>query len=245
MSDPIALAATLAERLPTADLGALSNAAAGGPQQLRALRAVVTSNVLRHACDQVIACLDSHTGAYVAGALAGAAAATTRLRDSQQIDIVWTQPYTSVTTSRLTANTVISLIGEATEEIWLVSYAVRPEPDIERALHAAVDRGVDITLVLERYADNSAYSYRGEVFPTVRATRLAWPANRRRTGYTSMHAKILLVDSRIALVGSANLTSAAMESNLECGILLRGGPHPIAIRTHLRALRAQGDLVVV
>jgi cardiolipin synthase A/B len=243
MSDPIALAANLAEQLPTTDLRRLSDAAAGGPQQVRAFRASVPSNVLRHACDQLIACLDAHADAYVAGALAAAAAITAKTRDAQQIDVVWTQPYSSVTTSRLTANTIISLIGEAQEEIWLVSYAVRPEWDIERALSAAAARNVEITLLLERHEDNDAYSSRGEPFASVQATRLAWPANRRRTGYTSMHAKILLVDGRIALVGSANLTSAAMEANLECGILLRGGPHPTEIRTHLRALCTYGDLV--
>lgn len=245
MSDPITLAATLAEQLPTADLRRLSDATAGGLQQVRALRASVPSNVLRHACDQLIACLDTHADAYVAGALAAAAAITAKARDTQHVDVVWTEPYSTVTTSRLTANTVISLIGEAREEIWLVSYAARPERDIEHALNTAVARHVEITLLLERHEDNDTYSSQAEPFASVQATRLAWPANRRRTGYTSMHAKILLVDGRIALVGSANLTSAAMEANLECGILLRGGPHPTAIRTHLRALRNRGDLVRV
>lgn len=245
MSDPIELAATLSEQLPTSDLLRLSDAATSGPQQVRALRVSVPSNVLRHACDLIIACLDTHPGAYVAGALAAAAAITAKARDAQQIDVVWTEPYSTITTSRLTANTVISLIGEACEEIWLVSYAVRPERDIEQALSAAAARNVEITLLLERHEDNDAYSFRGEPFANVRATRLAWPASRRRTGYTSMHAKILLIDGRVALVGSANLTSAAMEANLECGILLRGGPHPAAIRAHLRALRNNGDLVLV
>jgi phosphatidylserine/phosphatidylglycerophosphate/cardiolipin synthase-like enzyme len=243
MSDPIELAASLAERLPTADLRKLSAAAAGGLKEVRGLRMTVPSNVLRHACDQVVACLETHSGLYVAGALAAAAAITAKARDTQTVDVVWTQPYSTVTTSRLTADTVISLIGEAQEEIWLVSYAVHPERDIERALSEAAARNVKITLLLERHEDNDAYRSRGEPFASVQATRLAWPASRRRTGYTSMHAKILLVDSHTALVGSANLTSAAMEANLECGILLHGGPHPAAIRAHLTALRAQGDLV--
>jgi cardiolipin synthase len=243
VNDPITLATTLAEQLPTADLSRLSEAASAGAQQVRALRGSVPSNILRHACDQILSCLAAHPDAYVAGALAAAAAMTDKARGAQTVDVVWTEPYSTVTTSRLTANTVISLIGEAREEIWLVSYAARSERDIERALTAAASRNVQITLLLERNEDNSNYTYRGEAFTRVPATRLAWPANRRRTGYTSMHAKILLIDGHIALVGSANLTSAAMEANLECGILLRGGPHPAAIRAHLTALRAQGDLV--
>jgi cardiolipin synthase A/B len=48
--------------------------------------------------------------------------------------------------------------------------------------------------------------------------------------------------AKIALVGSANLTSRAMESNLECGILIRGGPQPRAVRNHITRLHAAGLL---
>jgi phosphatidylserine/phosphatidylglycerophosphate/cardiolipin synthase-like enzyme len=58
----------------------------------------------------------------------------------------------------------------------------------------------------------------------------------------ALHAKIIVVDDRIALVGSANLTGRAMEANLECGILIRGGRQPRAISEHIAELRAQGCL---
>ncbi len=48
-----------------------------------------------------------------------------------------------------------------------------------------------------------------------------------------MHAKVLVVDRRTALVGSANLTGYALERNLECGLLLRGGPVPSLLVDHL------------
>jgi phosphatidylserine/phosphatidylglycerophosphate/cardiolipin synthase-like enzyme len=59
----------------------------------------------------------------------------------------------------------------------------------------------------------------------------------------ALHAKILIVDDRIALVGSANFTSRAMDTNLECGILIRGGAEPRAIREHLAELHARGHLM--
>ena len=34
----------------------------------------------------------------------------------------------------------------------------------------------------------------------------------------------------------------AREDNLECGILIRGGPHPRAIRDHITGLHAAGSL---
>jgi hypothetical protein len=48
--------------------------------------------------------------------------------------------------------------------------------------------------------------------------------------------------ARSRLITSANLTSRAMETNLECGILIRGGPQPRAIRDHITGLQAHGYL---
>lgn len=80
-------------------------------------------------------------------------------------------------------------------------------------------------MLTERNADNPGYAPAGTPFPGLDAVRLHWPAPQRPPG-AALHAKIVVVDDRVALVGSANLTSRAMEANLECGILIRGGPHP-------------------
>jgi len=100
---------------------------------------------------------------------------------------------------------------------------------------------VSITLLTERHADNPSYAPAGIPFPDLDASRLHWPAAQRPPG-AALHAKIIVVDDRIALVGSANLTSRAMEANLECGILIHGGPQPRAVRDHITGLRAAGVL---
>lgn len=46
--------------------------------------------------------------------------------------------------------------------------------------------------------------------------------------------EIVVVDDLVALIGSANLISRAMESNIECGILIRGGRQPRARRRAVR-----------
>jgi cardiolipin synthase len=122
-----------------------------------------------------------------------------------------------------------------------VSFATHTEPVIAAALQAAAGRGVEIVLVVERHADNSAYTGASAPFPGLPALRLHWPADQREAG-AALHAKIIVVDEKIALVGSANLTSRAMETNLECGILLHGGPYPPAIRAHITDLYVTGRL---
>ena len=44
-----------------------------------------------------------------------------------------------------------------------------------------------------------------------------------------MHVKAAVADSRIAFLSSANLTEAALERNMELGVLIRGGHLPAAI----------------
>jgi cardiolipin synthase A/B len=230
-------ACRVAERLPSADIRKLAHAAAQGILVVRALRAATAAPVLRTACDQLLAKLDRCDPAYLAGLLAGAARAVERAHRHQSVSVVWTGPESSVTTSRLTAATVIDLIAEARHEILLVSFATQTEPGISAALKAASAQGVSITLLAESHADNPAYAFAGTPFPDLDAIRLHWPTAHRPQG-AALHAKIIVVDHCIALVGSANLTSRAMDTNLECGILIRGGPHPRAICDHVAGLWA-------
>jgi phosphatidylserine/phosphatidylglycerophosphate/cardiolipin synthase-like enzyme len=234
-------ACRVAERLPAGDVHQLAQAAAGGTASVHALRAQTAAPVLRSTCDQILARLDDGGPGYIAGLLAGAARAVERARRYQSVRVVWTGPESGIWTSRLTAATVIDLIAAARHELLLVSFATQTEPGISAALDAASARGVAITLLTERHADNHSYAHATTPFPDLDATRLRWPSSERPPG-AALHAKIIVVDDTIALVGSANLTSRAMEDNLECGILIRGGPPPSAIRDHIMSLYVHGCL---
>jgi phosphatidylserine/phosphatidylglycerophosphate/cardiolipin synthase-like enzyme len=234
-------ASRTAEQLPAADVSELARAAAIGPVAVRRLRAQTTAPVLREACEQLLTRLADDPPGYLSGLLNGAARAIERARRLRSLSVVWTGPESGIATSRLTAATVIDLINSARREILLISYATYTEPALSAALAAAAGRGVEITLLIERHIDNPAYSAPGTPFPGLGATRLHWPRAQRPAG-ASLHAKVIVVDDSTALVGSANLTSRAMETNLECGILIRGGPQPQAIRRHITELRARGAL---
>jgi cardiolipin synthase len=234
-------ACRIAERLPLGDVRRLAQAAAAGEPGVRELRARVGSAILRDACDQLRHRLSYAEPAYLEGLLIGAVRAVERARRHQSVSVVWTGPESGVSSSRLTAATVIDLINAGRSEILLVSYATYTEPSINAALSAAVVRGVAVTLLAERHQDNPSYDALITPFPGLEALRLRWPASSRPPG-ASLHAKIIVVDDQVALVGSANLTSRAMESNLECGILIRGGPQPKALRDHIAGLYSAGLL---
>jgi cardiolipin synthase A/B len=234
-------ACRLAGRLPASDVQHLARAAAKGEPGVQELRATTASPILRDACDQLLRWLRSTESAYLSGLLAGAAIAIERGRHYQSVSVVWTGPESGVSSSRLTAAAVIELINSARSSILLVSYATQTEPQISSALSAAAARDVAVTLLAERHADNPSYSSAASPFPGLDALRLYWPSSSRPPG-AALHAKIIVVDDQVALVGSANLTSRAGESNLECGILIRGGPQPRAIRDHITGLYAAGFL---
>jgi cardiolipin synthase len=230
-----------AERLPIADVRRLAEAATAGEPGVRQLRATAGSVILRDACDQLLWRLGYAEPVYLAGLLTGTARAVERARRHQSVSVVWTGPESDISSSRLTAAAVIELINAARSEILLVSYATHTESSISTALSAAIARGVVVMLLAERHEDNPSYTARGIPFPGLDALRLRWPAGSRPPG-AALHAKIIVVDDHVALVGSANLTSRAMESNLECGILIHGGPQPRAIRDHITGLYAAGLL---
>ncbi|MFH8681259.1 DISARM system phospholipase D-like protein DrmC [Streptomyces lydicus] len=235
------LAAELAERLPSTDIEQIAHACRAGRAGLRVLEAQVAGIAVRAACRSLRSHLSEDSdGPYAAGLLLGAAHANRRHKAAHRVDVVWTGPASHVQTSRLTSAVVDELVNSAQREIMLVSYASHPLKSLSDALAAAANRGVEVTLLLEQPADNPKFHSIPDFFD-LSATRLRWPFEFRESG-ASLHAKIIVVDRMIALVGSANLTSYAFEKNLECGILLRDPDYARAIASHLGSLREAGIL---
>lgn len=200
-----------------------------GPSALHALRSGAALAASAAAVRTALQLSEQGDGSYAAGLLIGRLDA---VAEQPKITAVWTGPDSDGPSGRLTLAVVADLIAEAQQEILLVSYASWPGESVRQAMHAAAARGVAITLLLERSVDNPRFSGQEDPFPGLFARRLAWPAPARPQG-ASMHGKALVVDRRTALVGSANLTGHALERNLECGLLVRGGDVPARMADHL------------
>ncbi|MGH7911163.1 MAG: DISARM system phospholipase D-like protein DrmC [Candidatus Dormibacteraceae bacterium] len=237
------LAARLAATLPGPDMGSLDAASRAGRDELARLRDRPGPPAVHAACGEILGVLDDNSNDYVAGCLAGAAAAARVTRETQRVEVVWSGPESDVDTGRLTSRVVVDLIGEARRRVLLVSYAAITEERITAALAGAIERGVDVTLVRERAVDNPAFRSSDEAFVGLPLRRVVWPADRRPEG-AALHPKLIVVDGRSALVGSANLTGRALDANLECGVLIRGGPQPKSISDHIWSLIHSGTLAV-
>lgn len=233
MKDPLALAQTWIAQLPSSFTATLATALRSGPDAVGALRNMSLGTASRTALEQALSIAKTGGGPYLAGLLVGY---QTAVQDQPRVTPVWTGPESSAGGSRLTLAVVADLIDQAHAEILLVSYATVPSVEVRDALGRAADRGVRITTLLERAEDNPSFG--GHANPAnplghISARRLVWPAGERDSG-AAMHAKILVVDRRCALVGSANLTGYGVERNLECGVLVRGGSLPGMLVDHIR-----------
>jgi phosphatidylserine/phosphatidylglycerophosphate/cardiolipin synthase-like enzyme len=177
-----------------------------------------------------------------------AAAAAREERDEEEVEIVWTGPTTSAVALRRTRAALFELVREASSRITLVSYAAFRQDDLVEELRAAAERGVRVRLVLESAAasrgrlDADAAGAFSALGGTVEV--LEWPAELRGDGRAGgvLHAKAVVVDGRVALVSSANLTAAALDHNMELGLLVRGGSIPRRLEEHVTELRSKGIL---
>jgi cardiolipin synthase A/B len=206
----------VARALPPADVAILVTAVQQGPQSLHAVR-TKSAGALREACSSLIDIGKRTSLAEISGVLQGAANVSRDMRN--RIDLVWTGPDVPGSVSRLTSGVIADLVDQARADILLISYAMHTEPTLTAALTRAVQRGVFVQVVYERAVDNPHFSGVQVPFPGLKVRRLCWPIDQRPAG-ASMHAKALVIDRKLSLIGSANITGTAMLRNLECGVLL-------------------------
>lgn len=145
------------------------------------------------------------------------------------------------------------LISTAQRRIVLVTFAAHRVPHLCTHLTRAVQRGVELTLIVESEAESEGQLTRDAIaaFSTVPSsgTRLYyWPLAQRDRNQAGrpgkLHVKCAIIDD-VALIGSANLTDDAFNRNMELGLLVREEPTVSALTHHFDELILRGVLVEV
>ena len=171
-----------------------------------------------------------------------------------QLELVWSGPTKSAPTFRRTDQALTDVIAEAKEELLIVSFAVVKVSHVLSALRQAIERGVHVTLIVETNKDSGGkLSHDGlrEIRESgVGADRVfVWPQSARRKNAKGdpgvLHAKCAVADSKVAFISSANLTEAAMQLNMELGIIVRDSEVPSTIVEHFRSLISGGVICPV
>ena len=179
----------------------------------------------------------------VASALRGAAAAAKISEKSGKVELVWSGPDTGLVPVRHTEQVLCELIGFSRRRLFLVSFVAYSVSSIMQALKDAVDRQVQIDLLLEsseKYGGRVSHDSVGTIMKALPSISIyVWDSDSKTPSGQlpgAVHAKCAVADGKLAFITSANLTSAAMESNMELGLLIRQGDLPFGLERHLDAL---------
>lgn len=252
-------------RLPTAALRHLAASLREGP-----LAAGLSAHALEQAVGpharEVEACVSVllNTGmsrSHIALLADGIADARDRQPDPALLfDLVLSGPETPGIPTADTAAVVHTLFGEATSEILLIGYAIhngenlfaplatkmRELPSLRVVFYLDVARRFGDTSLSSEIVRRFAHEFQTkhwpwpwlpEVFYDLRS--LIESTEQR----SSLHAKCVVVDRRVALVTSANFTEAGQHRNIEVGILVRHPPIAERLAGYFEGLRASRQLV--
>ncbi len=179
----------------------------------------------------------------VATALRGASATAVEQENRGSVELAWTGPSTGQVPIRHTEQVLLQVIDAAKNRLFLVSFVAYRVASIGHALNNAAGRGVQIDVLLEsscRHGGKVDHDSAAAMQKFVPSARLfAWSDEDKQAsgGYPGVvHAKCAVADGEIAFITSANLTAAAMENNMELGVLVKGGNLPHELHSHLDAL---------
>lgn len=109
----------------------------------------------------------------------------------------------------------LDLIADADQTIDFYAEVIR-DPEIVTALGTAESRGVEVRLIVDASMDEGTQAIAAELFGAGAEIRLA------ESLY--IHAKLLVIDDELAVVGSQNFTPTSLDDNRELAIVATDGP---------------------
>jgi len=176
----------------------------------------------------------------LASMLLAASHVYTKAASEQSTELVWTGPTTPFVSARRTEQALLQVINCAEQSLFITSFVAYNVSTIVKALNAANDRGVIISMLLELSQDHGgsiSFDAIGKMRTLVPAAKLyAWREKADPFSDGRVHAKVAVADGRMCFITSANLTGHAMEKNMEAGVLISGGQIPKLLVDHLLAL---------
>lgn len=176
----------------------------------------------------------------LASMLLAASHAFENVSKHQSTELVWTGPKTPFVSARRTEQALLQVIGAAKQTLFVTSFVAYDVSTIIKALNAASDRGVIISMLLElsqEHGGSITFDAIGKMRTLIPTAKLyAWRERAAHFADGRVHAKVAVADGDLCFITSANLTGHAMEQNMEAGVLLTGGQIPKLLLDHLQAL---------
>ena len=181
------------------------------------------------------------------------------MADAPTPDLVWSGLETRGLHARRTRGVFDSLLGGAKESLLVTTFAFFDGPVAFRRLSERMDQNPELTTTLllniQRDRDDRTSSadflvrrftnrFWNEEWPGVRRPKVFYDPRSLEPGAPAgvLHAKVVVADSLSVFVTSANLTEAALDRNIEIGLLARDRALAASVTGHFDALIHDGGL---
>ncbi len=166
------------------------------------------------------------------------------------LDIVWSGPANGTFPIRRIDQVLYDLLAKAQHRIFLVTFAAHRVPLLCEHLSNAINRGVEVTLLLEseqasagQLSFDASKAFKDVCLDKVRL--LHWPLENRERNQANkpgkLHVKCAVIDDT-AIIGSANLTDDAFNRNMEMGVIIKDPGSVANICEHFETLTRNGIL---
>ncbi len=167
-------------------------------------------------------------------------------------EFVWSGPEVHGLHARGTRQVLEASLASARGSVWLSTYVFFDgqqafEP-LARRMDEATELAVTVLLNIERKRGDTtraddlvrrfADRFWNSDWPGARRPRVFYDPRSLEPGGPGgvLHAKALVVDDELVLLTSANLTEAALDRNIEMGVLLRDRAFAATVVAHFRGL---------
>jgi len=174
-------------------------------------------------------------------------------------DLVWSGPEVPGLHSRDTRRVYEELLSSASHSVWVCTYAYFDGPRAFEVLARRMSEIPNLRVILllniqRRRGDTTKREDLVRRF-TDRYWTEDWPGSRRPAVYYDprslepegpagvLHAKAVVVDDEVVFITSANLTEAALDRNIEIGLVVRDRPLAASVSHHFQRLIDLGLLL--
>ena len=173
-------------------------------------------------------------------------------------DLVWSGPEVAGLHARDTRRVFEEVLGLADRSLWVSTYVYFDGPKAFEVLARRMDavQALRVTLLLNiqrKYGDKTGADQLVRRFAE-RLWRAEWPGKARPSVFYDpraldpearsgvLHAKAVVADDETVFVTSANLTEAALDRNIELGLLVRDRALAASLSTYFSGLIDRGLL---
>lgn len=171
---------------------------------------------------------------------------------SPQSDLVWSGPEMAGLHARDTRRVYEELFGSAELSVWAITYAFFEGPKAFEVLARRMDQRPDLNVTLllniQRKRGDTSSADMLVVRFAERFWTTDWPGTSKPQVFYDprsleaggpagvLHAKAAVVDGESVFITSANLTEAALDRNIEVGLLLRDPALAANVSRHFEVL---------